>query len=350
MPTRINREKFLQTLQSIAPGVAPREIIEQSTCAIFRKGRVSTFNDEVCCRGPSGLPPELTGAVKAQPIIDMLTKLTEDEITVDQTDGKLTVVGKGQGADFLLEKEIVLPISSVERPTEWTKLPGEFCDAVSLVGSCASTERNSEYDTDCLHVAKGWVECTDRIQACRWTMKTVFPESVHVRQGSIKHIAQLGMTSFNVGQSWVHFKNPAGMVLSCRRYLDVKYPDLEEVLEVKGKTIQLPKKLPEACEKAQVFSKTGELDRVMVEMGRGKMTLSGHGPQGRYWKRFKLAWDGEPISFMTSPDILSELVNKHNDFVISASRLYVKGPSFVYVCSLFTVPEELQNGKAKEAE
>ena len=49
MSKTINRELFLEQLESVQPGLSTREIIEQSSCYVFRGGEVITFNDEIAC-------------------------------------------------------------------------------------------------------------------------------------------------------------------------------------------------------------------------------------------------------------------------------------------------------------
>ena len=45
----IDRAKLLAALELVSPGLSPREILEQSSCVVFRGGRIATFNDEVAC-------------------------------------------------------------------------------------------------------------------------------------------------------------------------------------------------------------------------------------------------------------------------------------------------------------
>jgi hypothetical protein len=70
---RINREEFLRNLESVEPGLSPREILEQSSCFIFQKGWIKTFNDEVACKIKS--PLKLEGAVQAAPLLAILSAI-----------------------------------------------------------------------------------------------------------------------------------------------------------------------------------------------------------------------------------------------------------------------------------
>ena len=43
---RVNRQLLLDALMSVTPGLTQKELIEQSSCVVFRNGQVYTFNDE----------------------------------------------------------------------------------------------------------------------------------------------------------------------------------------------------------------------------------------------------------------------------------------------------------------
>ena len=62
---KIQREELIRKLESVQPGLAVRETIEQSSTFVFYHGDVHTLNDEVYCRCPSGLDPKAKAAVPA---------------------------------------------------------------------------------------------------------------------------------------------------------------------------------------------------------------------------------------------------------------------------------------------
>ena len=56
----------MHKLEAVSPGLATREAIEQSSCFVFKDGRVMTFNDEVACSIDCELG--FDGAVAAKPL------------------------------------------------------------------------------------------------------------------------------------------------------------------------------------------------------------------------------------------------------------------------------------------
>jgi hypothetical protein len=113
---RINREEFLKELESVLPGLATREIIEQSSCFVFQENQVITFNDEVACSHATLL--DIEGAVVAMPLISILRKLAEEEIeiTTSENKEKLLIKGKHKKVEIRMEAEILLQTESVEKP------------------------------------------------------------------------------------------------------------------------------------------------------------------------------------------------------------------------------------------
>jgi hypothetical protein len=338
---KVNRESLLRTLEAVAPGLAKREAIEQSTCFIFRDGRVVTFNDDVACSHTLDIGAE--GAVTAQKLLDILGKLPEDEIDITQGDGELIIKGKGRKAGVRMDAEVTLPMEGLEPPTEWRELPEEFCDAVGIVQQCASTDTGGAFNLTCVHVHPKYLEACDNFQMTRYPLETGIRKPTLVKREAIRHVAGLGMTELAETKTWVHFRNPAGLVLACRRYLD-KYEDMEPVLELTdGRPATLPGGLAEAVDRAELFSADNtENNLVTVELRRDKLRLRGEGNLGWFIEQRSIKYDGEPFAFKIGPKLLVELTKRHNEMELGSKptpKLRIDTGKFQYVACL-VIPEE----------
>lgn len=345
--TTVSREDFLRQLESVAPGLSPREIIEQSSCFIFKDGKVITYNDEVACYAPSVLEG-IEGAVKAEKLLELLQKLPEEQIEISQQGGELLVKGKSRRAGIRMEEDIALTLESLEAPEKWRKLPEEFTEAVSIVQQCASQDQTS-FEMTCIHLHPEWIEACDNFQICRWPMATGFKTSILVRQSSLKHIVPLGVTKFGETSGWLHFKNDDGLMLSCRKY-EEEYRDMTQFLKVKGSPTRLPKALADAAEKAAIFStENGRNDRILVELKAGRIRVRGEGTSGWYTEDKKIAYDGEEMRFLIAPALLTELTKKYEECSIGPGRLKVKGDKYTYVACLID-PEGVAVSEKDEEE
>ena len=79
----MKRIDLLKALEIVKPGLASKEIIQQTTSFAFIEGRVVTFNDEISISHP--VPDlDIQGAVQADELYKFLKKTKADEIIAKQ--------------------------------------------------------------------------------------------------------------------------------------------------------------------------------------------------------------------------------------------------------------------------
>lgn len=351
----VNREHLIQLLEFVQPGLSQREIIEQSSCYVFRPnpikegtGLILTFNDEIACSVES--PFDFQGAVQASPLLTLLHKMTEDTVDLENGDAELRVYGKSRRAGIRMEAEVTLPVEKVERPKKWKPLPDGFIEAVKMTCQCVGKDE-SKFVATCVHLTPKWIEASDSYQITRYRISTdLSAESVMVRGQSIKQAMDVGVTHFCETPNWIHFRNDSKLVLSCRRHLE-EYIDLSPFLKVEGtEPLVLPKGLTEACEKAGIFSvdnAAGE-DLVTVRLKKNKLVVKGEGVLGWFRETKKVTYKGRELSFMVSPLILSEIVKRMSECEISEEKLKVKGDKWVYVSCLSQEKDEDEDEENNE--
>ena len=330
---RINREEFLKQLESVLPGLSAKEIIEQSSCFIFKDKAINTYNGEIACSQKSLL--DIEGAVPAIPFISIIRKLQEEELEISLVDTTLLIKGKQRKAGINMEQDITLPIDAVDKPKEWKKLPDDFADAIAIVQPCAGTNQ-SQFAMICVHITSKFIEACDNHQVTRYRIKTDVENPILIRKESLRHIVSLDMIKFSETKRWIHFRNSDGLILSCQHFIE-DYPtdDISEVLKMKGEPLSLPKGLKEAVEKAEIFSSENtESNNVIVNIKKGKFKITGKGSYGWFTEIKKSKYDGDSLRFTIPPKLLVELVQHYNECEVSASRLKVNGGKFVYVTVL----------------
>lgn len=325
---RVNRENFLRCLESVTAGLAHREIIEQSGCFVFKDNQVMTFNDEIACINKS--PLKMTGAVKAKPLLDLLSKLPDDDIDVEVQGNELLVRGKSRKSGITMEAQVMLPIEHVEIPEEWRELATEFVEAVKMVYDCASTEE-SNFIYCCVHITPEFVETSDRFQIARYLLDTGFEEEVLIRADSIKHIVGMSLTSVAETVNWVHFKTADGMIIAIRRHVQ-DYTNFDKNLVAEGTDpVTLPAGLDEIVERSQVFSREDAHGNVvLVDLRNDKVVIEGHGPSGWYKEAKKVNFKGQPMRFIIYPKLLTEIAKKSNDCRVGPGRLFIDLGKFLY--------------------
>lgn len=326
---KIKRTELLKQLESVVPGLSSgREVVEQPSHFTFRAdGKVMTYNDEVACVGDCLLT--LNGACPAAELLGLLRKLPDDEIVVEVAEGELRIKGGSRKAGIRMEAISSLPVDAVEQPGKWRRLPEGFWDAVTTVGQCASKDE-SQFILTCIHLTEKHVEACDRFQLARYPIETGLI-GVLLKSSAVKELAGMGMVGVSCTESWVHFRDKAGLVLSCRKY-EGQYPDLDAFLQVKGTKTKLPKGLADAVAKAEVFSGAEKDDNVLrVDLRPDKLRLTGRGPNGWYSETVAIEYAGEPTEFTIAPKMLLEICRRADECVIGDGRIKVATDKFEYV-------------------
>lgn len=330
----LKREDLLRAIQAVAPGLSPKEIIEQSSCFVVQDDYIGSFNDEITCRCPNPFPKKFTGAIPASKIVRMLEKISADDITAIVTDGRLTIKGKGESAWFRMSDEIQLPIDKVKLPRKWHKLPSAFIEAITIVQECAS-KADEKTGRTAVHIHPKYVEAYDGYQMARFNLKFKRLETpVLIRKPTMAHVANMGVTHYGETSNWFHFKNSMDQIISCRRLVE-EYEDIDQHYEVKGKRISLPKGLSEAADKAGIFSEEDKDNNlVIITVKDGRVKIESLSESGGYEARKKAKFKGDDLTFTIPPTLLKELVARHNECLLTATRLKVDGGRWCYVTAL----------------
>lgn len=349
MPTdrvRVNREEFLTRLQSVQAGLSTKEMVAQSSCFIFKRGRVITFNDEVACWGDSGLPDDFEVAVQAKKILAILELLEEEELEIRFTGKEMRIKGKGL-TGIPLESKISLAVAMVEEPKDWKPLHKDFNHALEVVQYCTGKDEN-KWQLTCVHVTPKWLEAFDNRQMSRYWLPTDFEQECLIRRKAVIGIAPLGMTEFSETKNWIHFRNPAKLSVACRRESDCsKFPDLKKIYDVKGEKMMLPKGLPAMLKKAGLFSMENTASNfVTVRIDREGLLVIGEGDYGWHEDPAEITYTGDPRTFMIDPMLLAEISKNHNECEVTHNRLLVDKGNFIYVTGL-GIPKEERNGDGK---
>jgi hypothetical protein len=316
-PMKMNRGLLLASLTSVKAGLSPQETLEQSSCVVFGGGRVMTYNDEVACSAPTGLPEEYKGAVQSAPLVALLSRFPEEEVEVCVTRDEFLITGKRRTAGVRMDRTVLLPVDSVEAPEVWKPLPPEFTEAVGMVSQCVGRDK-SQYHLTCVHLTPRWVEACDNLQLCRWRLRTPVGGNVLLGGEGVSQVVGLGVTEFGESKAWMHFRSPAGLVVSCRRYVEHDYPDLTPLLEVGGEPATFPRALAEEAGRAGgPAAENSDNKFVMIELRPGRLRIRGQGVVSWYESRMKVEYQGEPLRFFISPKVLGDLLKKHTDCVVA---------------------------------
>jgi len=203
---KVKRTEVLDALSRVEPGLAAKEIVEQSQSFVFVDGDVLTFNDEIAIAHP--LDVGIQGAVKADEFYKLMSKLKEDELDITTDGGELRVKGQKKEAGIRMEAEITLPLKEIAPPKKWTQLPSKFCDALKFCIFSTSTDMTKPALT-CLYVNDTSVVSCDNFRLTRYSMgdeaKGLFPAPFLLPAAAARQLLKYAPKKYAIVGGWIHF-------------------------------------------------------------------------------------------------------------------------------------------------
>lgn len=330
----MQRKELLDALGIVKPGLANREMIEQSTSFAFMDGRVVTYNDEISISHPiKGLDVE--GAIRADELYQLLSKINKDEIDFVTRDSEVILKSGKIAAGFSLEEKIELPLEEIGDLGKWKKMPTSLLEALRFTMFSCSRDMSSPLLT-CVNVRKdGLVESSDNWRFTQHQGDKLPIRTFLIPATTVQDLVRYDVTKIASGRGWVHFATAEGTVFSCRTF-EGEFPSGADLLDVKGVEITLPKSIGDMLDRATVFSKRGHVldEMVTVTLAKKKLKVFGQGDSGWFEESANVKYSGDPIAFSISPTFLKDIVIKHRACILGDNRMKFVGEGWEHVMAL----------------
>lgn len=328
----------MEALAIVQPGLATKEIIEQSTSFAFVDGCVVTYNDEISIRHP--VPNlELEGAIKASEFYKLLEKLNKDEIDMDVDGAEVRLKCGRTKATFTLKEKVVLPISEVGEIKQWQVVPEKFVEAISFCIFSCSKQMTTPVLT-CVHVdtENNWAESSDNYRLTKHT----FPSGLDIPKFLLPYESAMVLSTYgpaithvSEGEGWIHFRMGTGTIFSARVF-DDKYPDTSMFYEVSGQDLQLPKTLGDILERAEIFSKRAHVldEYVTIDMANNQIGVQATSEVGSFHESANTKYGDNPISFSINPGFLKLIVEQVRSCKLDVDKLKFSAEDWEHVIAL----------------
>jgi len=336
----ISVAEFKNALEIVKPGVAKTETtIEQVTSFAFTKQNVISYNDEICITHPLA-NLDMQGAIEADLLYKFISKIKSKQIDVSIDDTEVTMKAGRIKATFSLDSEIKLPLDDEKLVTKgkWKNLPEKFIEAISMAKGCVAKDM-IQAKLNCVHInKKGKIESSDGFRIFQFEFKDKLPlQTVLIPASSIASIIRINPNQVAKGEEWVHFKNEAGTVLSCR-VLNDEFPDVDEYLKEgkKGIKVEFPKDLIASLDTAEIFA---EDSMVKITIKKKKLTVSSGGHIATFKEDLDLSSKAEPFAFQITPYLLKDILKQIQFCTIYKDRLIFKSEDWKYMTELSIVED-----------
>lgn len=337
----VNTAQLQTALEIVKPGLASKEVIEQATSFAFMNGRVITYNDEISISHPvDGI--DFEGALKADKLYALLKKTKKEEIDISLVKNEVIITGGKSKAGLALQAEITLPLEEVSQRGKWKPLPENFIKFIGFAMPSCSKDMSRPVLT-CVHVSKqGFIESCDNFSITKCTLPEELPfEDFLLSATSAVHVVKLNPNKLAEGKGWIHFKNEAGTVISCRIY-EEKYPDISQFLFSKGNKVILPQTIESVLDRADIFSGGDHIldGSVTISIGENRLKIEARTDDGWYKEEVNLKYDFDPITFSITPYLLKRILSESAACLISKDKLKFEGEGWLYLTMLRHTKEE----------
>ena len=342
---KINRKHLLDALVKVRPGIANKEVVENSTHFNFSSDRIWTDNDEISVaqKFNSGI----TGSIKAQEFYDLIAKLPFDEVFIDQKEDKVFISDNNRFEAII--KTIQTTRQQGANPPEsnskkWMKLPPNFSKAATFCVFSAS-KNITKPELTCIFFVqdddKAFAISCDGYRGTMFYLNDNIAKDFLLPANVAKHMKTYNPTKYIVEDAWMHFMNNENTVISCR-VLGGEYPEqIWGFFDVDGDQVALPQGTGDVIRRVETLV-TEEFDQdraIEMVFSKDKLTCIGKGPLGSVTEKIEIDYKGKENSIKVHPTLLADIL-KHLSTVQLGERLKFCAEDFEHCVCLFESTEE----------
>ena len=331
----MNKTDLQNALEIVKPGLASKEMIEQSTSFAFIDGRVVTYNDEISLSHPvEGL--EIEGAIQAEQLYKLLNKIKQDEIEVTTESAEIIFQAGKMKAGLTLQQEIKLPLDEISKPGKWKTLPDDFVKYIRMAMQVCSQDMSRPVLT-CVHVNEdGRIEGSDSYRIVQCTLEKEMPvKTFLVPATSAAELVKLNPSKIAEGEGWIHFKTEEETILSCRTF-EAEFPDCKPFLEVEGIEVQFPRTIEKIIDRAAVFAKRDHFldETINITLGNQKIKVTSKSDSGWFEEEANMKCDDKEVGFAITPYLLKDILAGMQTCILCEDRLKFEGAGWQSILCL----------------
>lgn len=335
-PGEIKRTNLQSALEIVKPGLANKEIIEQSTAFAFLGDRVVTYNDEISISHPVENMLDVVGAVQAEELYKYLNRIKSETIETKLVENELRIITPTGRAGLVLHEEVKLPLDEIGAIGRWKKLPKDFKDALKYTIATTSSDMSNAILT-CINITKeGIIESSDNFQLTRYETAGVLPTYLLPARTAQILVRYNIMEVARGSRGWVHFRTDADTIISCRIF-EEEFPDISFLLDVEGMEVEFPKEMHEIVERAEIFAKRDfSFDEfITVVLDDKKLILRSQSDAGWFEESIDLEHTVEhDIQFNINPTFLKNILKHKYTAIVGETSIKIEGDGWILIATL----------------
>jgi len=337
---KLAREKLLDVLNLVKPGLGANANIEQMGHFIFTGDDVVTYNDRIFISHP--FETDFVTSVPSMELHKILSKISSKQISMKVKGNKIKVETRSTsiGLATLEEDQIISVVKKLNKQIkkeQWHSLPKDVLEALKLTVFSASKDASTAALT-CIKVIGNKVLACDNYRAAMYTLKKKVKSNFLIQSVAVPELLNLKPVSYCSTDSWINFKSADDVVFSVRK-MEGKFPNVLKLFEkFEGKkTIQIPKALQKQVDLVSVLE-ADEIDiekSVTIRIDDKGILVSTEKERGWAEAEVDFEYSGDPIEFLINPIFLDEILRYVTSMKVGSSVGLFKTENFSHLIQFF---------------
>jgi len=331
---KINRQKFLNVLNTVICGAHKKEVLEQSHCFIFKGDRIISFNGEIYASAifPSTEPKDF--AVQAYDLIQLVAKFPDEEITLAIKNNQLMISGKKKRAGLTIQKEILLPVEDIPQPNKKIRIKEGVMEALIMAAKvCISS--HEDYRVSHVQISPNKIQATDKNRFLRITIKTGL-KTILVPSGAILAVKDIPIDRISLGKGWLFIGNKnvqLGICCTEEEYYEEEL--LDTIINMDDpQPIQLPKEMSNVIDRALIMSADDNSSMSKVSITSKSITVRTQKESGWYEERQPVKYKGEDMILSVGLPLLKDLLSKTHKALVTQHKIKMEKDGIEFVTAL----------------
>lgn len=340
---KVKTNEFKEVINNLLPAISKKDLVAQMSRIIFRDDIAGTFNDQIAISYPIDLGG-IDCSVPAEDLAKILSGITEEEIHIEVTEGKMIL----SSISTSVEISIVSESKAVEEfynsldlgSMDWKPLPDNFIEKLNLAKFSTSANTYDSQNLFCVAIEKDYIYSGDGYRCTKIKCPTGMTERVLIPQSSIASIVNFtDIIDYAIASGWIHFATSEDTVISSR-IVKGAYPNVTKILKnfTGGEKIKIDKGLiPVLNNVDNLLAKDADFLRfAKISIKKGKTIITGKKEGLTIKKTVKNDFDKDIVEFEISPSFLSNLLSLDitNSFQIGDHLAFFKGKGFQHLVTL----------------
>ena len=330
-------QDLLFALNSVKPGLATKDVIEQATHFVFTGSEVATWNDRVCVSHKLDTP--FYCSVVAEDLMAILRGMKEGDIEEMylSPENQLVIQSSYTAArlsTMVSERRVEEALASMKLDElEWKPIPQRFLSGLKLCQFSASADHTTQ-NLFCVYVEGMDILSSDGDRCSIYNMDEVMPEML-IPASTIKDLTGYNVTHYCVSDNWLHCKTAENATFSVKLGSG-EFHDIRQYFEVEGEVAPLPIEVKDAVDSATAMCEADSVKdlKLSVIITKDLVTIHAEKERGDITKKVPCKYDGPSLNFLVNPVFFSEVIGLSTEMTVGDGVCLFQSDNFRHVISL----------------